>query len=212
MRFVIPPDSSMAECHSCRDYDEYQVGSYILCYQVANSLLSDYSGSWKIGESGITLSCKGLDAPLYFEFGSGTLSYKSLAFPLYPHYSCYQGIKGLRGEICRNLDLEMQLEGRTGPPDLLFNLFVKLIEIFHVRCGLQIRENSEPNGPKSWEIRLRKEGMEGWVGADGVARNRFGETVKIAQWLNLRPEKMATYLFGFNRYCLYYPSPLKQQI
>ena len=208
MRLALTPDHLVGECHPCNEKDEYQVSSYILCYQTADYLLKNYQGRWEIQEREIVLALEGLDGLVHLEFESGSMSVNSLAVSLYSRYSCELGIKGLVEDIIQDLDWQAKLVPQNKEEDFLFSLFVKLIEIFHARCGLCIRKSPASDGSENWEIGMGREGTQGWVTPEGMAINRFGESFPVEKWRGLRPEKAATYMFGFNRYCHHYPSPL----
>ena len=210
MRLALAPYNVIKECKACGERNEESVASYILCFQVANYFLTAYVGEWEMEETGVSVKLKDLNDPLVFEFESGTVLYKTLVCQLYSRYSPDQGIRGLAEGICRDFELMLDTSSH-GYYDPMFNLFVKLIEIFHARCGLCIKKTSNTEGHEVWELSLGQPGTEGWIYRDGSAVNRFGEKVQIEQWFNLRPEKMATNLFGFNRYCRHYPSPVKAE-
>ena len=134
------------------------------------------------------------------------MTYGTITTQLTQRYSPEKGTRLLAEEICQNLGLSVS--DQLTESDYLFTLFVKLVEIFHARCGLQIYTVESQNGEDRWEIALCDEGSKGWLGRHGLAYNRFGEQIDIKEWSILRPEKIATYVFGFNRFCGHYPSPL----
>jgi len=209
MRLALPIYNPVRECSSCPNRDERTVSAYIVSFQLARQLLQRYPGTWKLDQNKLSLLLDGAAAPLEFGLVDGNLHYGSVVTQVVSRYSPSQGINVLANEICRDFVLPEATQATR--PDGLFSLFVKLVEIFHARCGLQVSEETTSNGEPAFVVRLCDEGRIGWVSRDGVAKNRFGEEVTLAAWSGLRLEKAATYLFGFNRFCRHYQSPLAAQ-
>jgi hypothetical protein len=193
------------ECLGCGLRDEKQIATYILSFQIANQLLKRFDGEWNITSNEIVLKLNNAENPITVEFTSGTINYKTLSTKFYPRYSAEEGVNGLVDGLCTDLALPTIAKAHKNS-DFLFNLFVKLVEIFHARCDLRIAPGKTQG---EWEIRLSEDGPFGWIGEDQIAENRFGEKMDIAQWENLRPEKVATYVFGFNRFCKNFQCPMK---
>lgn len=194
------------ECQGCRARDEREISTYILSFQIAEQMLKRFGGEWNISSHEIYLDLKDTDYPFIINFDSGTLHYGSLMASYYHRYSPEKGISALIEDICS--DLSIPSRQPDNDVDYMFKIFVKLIEIFHARCDLKILPR-KTNGEKEWEICLTKDGPSGWVSEDGMAENRFGEKADIYTWKDLRPEKAATYLFGFNRFCKNFQCPMK---
>lgn len=138
---------------------------------------------------------------------SGILVYGSLKTSILIHYHVDKGLTELKEEIIS--DLGLPLTENKEYEDPIFRLFVKLIEIFHARCGLKIKTIENTDEETVWEIYLSETGPHGWISSDGIAKNAQGEQVDIKLWFSLRPEKIAGYVFGFNSFCKNYKSPLK---
>ena len=192
------------ECSGCSLRDEKQVSTYILSYQIAGQLLNKYQGEWKLTEKEIVLNLRGLDNPIIIDTTSGALSYGSVVMRFLQRYSPKLGVKALVNEICSDMGIPSVDEKNN--TEFLFNIFVKLIEIFHARCDLRILPGKAKG---EWEILLSQDSLFGWIGEDNIAENRFGEKIDISQWQNLRPEKAATRIFGFNRFCNHFQCPMK---
>lgn len=207
MRLMIPMDNPLKECHSCKVEDEVKVSARILTFQLAHQLLRRYSGTWKITQGGLELQLKGVDFPFYFEFDTGVIAYGGVRTSILSHYDVDHGVVQLAEELIENLALPYSEE--KGFQDPMFQMFVKLIEIFYARCGLNIRARETEQGTIGWEVFLCEDGPHGWISREGIAENSDGERVDIKRWYNLRPEKLATYVFGFNAFCKNYVSPLK---
>jgi hypothetical protein len=188
----------------CGVREEKQVSTYILSFQIADQLLKSYKGNWEISKNEIVLNLENLDVPLAIEFTSGTIHYGTLTTRFYHRYTPEKGVAGLVGELCSDLAIPTREADQNS--EFLFKVFVKLVEIFHARCDLRIIPGKEKG---EWEIRLNQEGPSGWISEDNIAENRFGEKMDITQWENLRPEKVATYIFGFNRFCKNFQCPMK---
>jgi len=192
------------ECMGCGIRDEKQVSTYILSFQIADQLLRRFDGKWEITEKDIILDLENLNDPIAIEFTSGSINFGTVTTRFYHRYSPEKGVSGLVEELCS--DLAIPVEKSDKNREFLFNVFVKLVEVFHARCDLRIAQGKSG---EEWEIRLSEEGPFGWVSKDNVATNRFGEKIDISQWKSLRPEKVATYIFGFNRFCKNFQCPIK---
>ena len=187
MRIASLTYNEARDCIGCGIRDEKQVSTYILSFQIANELLKHYKGEWKIATHEIVLNLEGLNYPLMIELTSGAINYGTLTTRFYHRYSPEKGVVGLVNDLCSDLAIPM---GKTMKgTGFLFNVLVKLVEIFHARCDLRILPGKAEG---EWEIRLNGEGPSGWVSEDMIAENRFGEKIDISQWKNLRPEKAAT--------------------
>ncbi|MDA8228140.1 MAG: hypothetical protein M0T74_10695 [Desulfitobacterium hafniense] len=207
MRLNIPTYNPVKECTGCITRDESVVSGYILSFQLADQFLSLYGGSWKLSKNEIKLTLEGVTLPLAFDLSNATLSIGTLTTQILSRYSAEKGLTKMIGELISDLNLPTPSFKRDVDP--LFTVFVKMIEIFHARCGLNILPVEGESGLKGWELCLCKEGPRGWISQDGIAENRFGERADITSWYSLRPEKTATYLFGFNRFCKNFASPFK---
>lgn len=198
---------SVKECQGCSRPDETGVSATILAFQLADCLLRRYSGNWELTGEELQITLSGINLPLHFDLNKGLLSYGVLRHQFVASYTSAKGINSLTDELMHVLDLPVP-KG-SGFNDPLLSLFVKLIEIFHARCGLKIAPVREMGEKKRWEISLCEKGLRGWVSAEEIAENRFGEKVDMKEWSSLRPEKRATYVFGFNKFCRNYTSPLE---
>ncbi len=192
------------ECAGCSLRDEKQVSTYILSFQIAGELLKQNQGDWDITSKEIILKLEGFADPVVIDVSSGTITYGTVAMPFYNRYSPEKGVKVLVDEVCSDLSISCGQDSNNS--EFLFNAFVKLVEIFHARCDLRIGP-SKTKG--EWEMSLSQDGPFAWIGEDNIAENRFGEKMDISQWKNLRPEKVATYIFGFNRFCKHFQCPMK---
>ena len=205
MRLALPLDNPAKECISCKVTDENYISGYILSFQVADQLLRCYPGSWEIWPSQLTLQIEGIEEALEFNLGTGSLNKGTFVIQLVPRYSPDKRLSILAGEIAHDLGLPPMTKGDS---DSKFQLLVKLVEIFHARCGLHISPVLF-NQEELLELRLCQEGggPQGWISKENMAINRFGESVDIKKWSDLRLEKQATNLFGFQRFCSHYPNP-----
>jgi len=206
MRLALPTYNPVKECKSCTTRDESAIAARILSFQLADRLLRGLPGQWRIGENELILQPLVANRQIKLDLTTGTVHYGSVATQVVPRYSPHKGIGSLTDEVWS--DLALPAASPNEEIDQVFTLFLKLTEIFHARCGLTILPYDSRNGRETWEIRLGDSGLQGWVRRDLTAQNRFGEVVDLRQWAGLRPEKMATYLFGFNRFCKNYPSPV----
>lgn len=206
MRLALPTYNPVKECKSCKTRDEFAIAARILSFQLADRLLRELPGQWKLGENEIVLYPEHFPEPIELDLASGTVNYKSVITQIVPRYSPAKGIGRLADEV--RTDLVVPAGESECEVDQMFTLFLKLTEIFHARCGLTVVPYDSRSGREVWEIRLGDAGPQGWVRWDLTAENRFGEAVDLKQWAGLRPEKLATYLFGFNRFCRNYPSPV----
>jgi hypothetical protein len=207
MRLTLPTYNPMKECQGCTLRDENKVAAHILSFQLAEHLLKRFSGSWKLTKGELKINLEGNEQPLCFDLNTGTLAYGSVRTSITARYSVEKGIALLSEEVSNNLALSV-VEHKAFT-DSLFSLFVKLIEIFHARCGLNILPVEKDHCLVGWELCLCEDGPRGWISSEGIAENRFGERADIKEWFALRPEKMASYVFGFNKFCGNYPSPFK---
>ena len=192
------------ECRGRSVRDEKQISTYILSFQIAEKLLRIYQGGWKISGNGIILKLDGLTQDLVIDMESGVISYGTVPIPFMNRYSPAKGVMALAQELSSDLNLPSKED--VSDLDFLFKVFVKLVEVFHARCDLRILPG---NADGEWEIRLGEEGPSGWLSTDFIAENRFGEKMEISVWENLRAEKVATYLFGFNRFCKNFQCPMR---
>ncbi|HHV64394.1 MAG TPA: hypothetical protein GXX46_04915 [Peptococcaceae bacterium] len=204
MRIASVVYNEAKDCQGRAVKDEKQISTYILAFEIAEKLLQRYSGQWKIAGNEIVLNLQGLDHPLKIDNINGTINYGTLTTYYYHRYDARKGVSGLVQELC--LDLALPFADGNYSTDFLFKVFVKLVEIFHARCDLRILPGSQ-NG--EWEIRLNQTGPSGWINDQNVIENRFGEKMEISAWEGLRPEKVATYIFGFNRFCKNFQCPMK---
>lgn len=209
MRFIQPTYHRFKECQGCTVRDENKVAAHILSFQLVDLLLKQFSGEWKLTHGEIVLFLEGVESPLRFDLNTGTLHYGSLSTSIVARYSSEKGLAQLLREVSRDFSLPLAPEGVKADGDQLFTLFAKLIEIFHARCGLRISPVEQDNRLVGWELSLSENGPRGWISSEGIAENRFGERVDIKAWYALRPEKMASSIFGFNQFCSNYPSPIK---
>jgi len=204
MRIASLTYNEARECLGCGVRDEKQISTYILSFQIADQLLKRFKGEWKITANEVVLDLEGLNHSLTIDFTSGNINYGTVMARFNHRYSSEKGVSGLAAELCS--DLAIPANEPKSNPDFLFKVFVKLVEIFHARCDLRIAPGKSQG---EWEIRLNQDGPSGWVSDDNIAENRFGEKMDISQWENLRPEKAATYIFGFNRFCKNFQCPMK---
>lgn len=209
MRFPLPIYNPVKECNSCIQQEENEVSAHILAYQVANQLIKAHSGSMTMDCSTLAINLRFLEEPLTINLHSGQLSYQSLSVPLQQHYASGMSLGQIVSEIEDYLALP---EANPGSDYEIYSLLTKLVEIYHARCGLKITTLENSEGKTTWELRLSDQDRVGWIYSDGTAKNRFGEVLELKDWEHLRPEKRASYVFGFNRYCSNYPSPLKEPL
>ncbi|NLI93425.1 MAG: hypothetical protein GX434_14955 [Peptococcaceae bacterium] len=204
MRIASISYNEARDCMGSGVRDEKQISTYILSFQIADQFLRRFEGNWKFTQSEIILNLNSLANPLMIEFHTGTINYGTLTTRFYHRYSPEKGVSGLVEELCSDLAIPGREAKRN--TNFLFNVFVKLVEIFHARCDLRIAPGKAEG---EWEIHLSEQGPVGWISEDGIAENRFGEKIDICQWETLRPEKTATYIFGFNRFCKHFQCPMK---
>lgn len=194
------------ECQSCAQRDEREVSAHILAYQIAHQLLLSVPGQIQVDGNRLILNLEEHD-PLHFDLRSGSLHAYNLNIPLEQRYQRQKGVE----DLVNRLKEEFQITSRN--PDYhidpITTLLVKLIEIYHARCGLHISSVQSQGEKTIWEIKLHEDGPSGWIQSDGVMRNRLGEEMSLTDWSHLRPEKLAMYVFGFNQFCRHYPSPVK---
>lgn len=207
MRFALSLYNPVKECSSRTFREENEVSAHILAYQVAYHLIRNHAGTMSMNHNTLDVIFDSLEEPLTINLRSGYLNYKSLNVPLLQYYASGKRAPEIAAEIHDYLALPVV------NPTIdyeIYGLLTKLVEIYHARCGLQIitLENSE--GKIIWELQLSEQGLPGWISSDGIAKNRFGEVLELQDWKHLRLEKLAAYVFGFNRYCSHYPSPLKE--
>ncbi|MEL1133889.1 hypothetical protein AAC978_01800 [Desulfitobacterium sp. THU1] len=205
MRLTVPSYNPVKQCQGCSQQDENKVAAQILSYQLAHLFLKRYSGTWQIKKDEILLKLESFEQPLQFELNTGTIRYKTLRASLISRYSVEKGLSCLADDIAQDFAFPMS---SAETKDDLFGLFVKLIEIYHARCGLKIVQCEKGNNLLGWELILGDEKLRGWISSEFVAENRFGERMNILEWFKLRPEKMAGYVFGFQRFCENYPTPV----
>lgn len=206
MRLASLSSNPVKECQSCDGREEREVTSHILSYQIAHQLLMSVPGQIQVEGSRLTLNLDSHE-PLHFDLRSGTLNTMNLSIPLEQRYQRDKRLSELTRQIKEELQINGEIEGNQ--VNQIHTLLVKLIEIFHARCGLHI-QSAQTQGDKTlWEIRLCEGGPIGWIQSDGVIRNRFGEEANLDVWKQLRPEKLAAYVFGFNQFCRHYSVPTK---
>lgn len=208
LRIALSVVNPVKDCQCGIQRDEEAVSAHILAYQVAFNLLSSTPGQIQVDRNGLTLRLEEYD-PLHFDLKSGLLNAQNLNIPL---GEGYQGKRGVN-EIVKAIKEELNITPTDNfhKVDPLTTLLVKLIEIYHARCGLQIHTIKCEEDNTIWEINLHEGGPRGWVQSDGTIRNRLGEVAQLEQWTHLRPEKMAAYVFGFNRFCKHFPNPLDKE-
>lgn len=204
MRLATLTYNEAKDCMGSGCRDEKQISTYILSFEIAEQFLKRFAGQWKITGSEIVLYLEDLSHPLAVDFSSGTIHYGTLMTRFFQRYQPQKGVSGLVKELCSDLAIPMREEKNN--TDFLFKVFVKLIEIFHARCDLRIIPGKNEG---EWQISLNQNGPIGWISDDRIAENRFGEKIDISKWENLRPEKAATYVFGFNRFCKNFQCPMK---
>ena len=192
------------ECSGCTPRDEKQISTYILAFQIAEHFLAQKQGGWSITENEIILRLENLEYPLIIDNAAGTLNYGTLTTSFYNRYSAKKGIKVLVKEICE--DFAIVCGQDTLELDYLFKVLVKMVEIYHANCNLRILPGKSSG---EWVIGINSDGPVGWIGEDMIAENRFGEKIDISQWKDVKTEKAATYIFGFNRFCKDFECPLK---
>ena len=208
MRVGLSNYNPVKECRGCVLRDENMVNANILSFQLAHLLLTKFPGTWEIDHGELTLNLEGFEKSLSFDLNTGTLAYGTLRTSFLSRYSPETGLKELYDQIIR--DFGITTKETNVQPDDIFALLVKLTEIYHARCGLYFRTIKQDDQTQGWEMLLCQEGLKGKIDKDGVVENRFGEKVDIKEWANLRPEKRAAYVFGFNHFCKHYPNPLKK--
>lgn len=206
MRLALLSSNPVKECQSCEGREEREVSSHILSYQIAHQLLKSVPGKIQVEGSRLILDLDSHE-PLHFDLRSGTLNTRNLSIPLEQRYQRDKRLSELTRQIREELQINEEMEGIQVDP--IHILLVKLIEIFHARCGLHIQSVQTQGDKTLWEIRLCEDGPSGWIQSDGVIRNRFGEETTLDDWSQLRPEKLAAYVFGFNRFCRHYSVPTK---
>lgn len=207
MRIASLTYNEARDCTGSGYRDEKQISTYILSFEIAEQLLESYGGQWKITHNELVLNLQGLSYPLTIDFSSEIINYGSLMTRFYHRYSPVKGVRALVQELCT--DLAIPFEGqkvKSEKSDFVFKVLVKLVEIFHARCDLQIKPGKTEG---EWEISLSQGELFGWVGRNMIAVNRLGEKLDISEWENLRAEKAATYLFGFNRFCKNFECPMR---
>lgn len=209
MRFPLPIYNPVKECNCYMQQNETEVSAHILAYQVANQLIRKHSGMLAIDADTLVITLNSLEEPIRINLRSSELNYRAMSISLEERYSSGMRLAQIVNEISDYLGLPE--ENITSDLDI-YGLLTKLIEIYHARCGLKIITLDNSDGKVTWELRLSEQGPSGWIYSDGTAKNRYGEIVELNEWKNLRPEKMAAYVFGFNRYCSNYPSPLKEAV
>lgn len=194
------------ECQSCTQRNEREVSSHILSYQIAHELLASVPGHIQVDGSRLILNLQAHD-PLHFDLRSGSLHTNNLNIPLEQRYQKDKRIDELTRQLKEEIHISpAETEHQIDP---LTTLLVKLIEIYHARCGLHVSTAQSQEDKILWEIKLHEDGPSGWIQSDGIIKNRFGEEMKLSDWAHLRPEKLAMYVFGFNRFCRHFPSPMK---
>lgn len=189
--------------------EEKEVSAHILAYQIANELIKNHSGSMNMDQNSLVINLDSLEGPLTINLRSCSLDYQAINIPLQQYYASGKRLAQMVSEIQDNLSLP---KGNAISNYDIYGLLTKLIEIYHARCGLRIITMDNSEGKTTWELRLSEQGPSGWIYSDGTAKNRYGEILELKDWKHLRPEKMAAYVFGFNRYCSNYPSPLKESV
>ena len=204
MRIASLTYNEARDCTGSGYRDEKQISTYILSFEIAEQLLKSFGGQWKITNNELVLNLQDLSHPLTIDFSSGIIHYGSLMTRFYHRYSPAKGVSTLVQELCA--DLAIPLEGPKQTLDFVFKVLVKLVEIFHARCDLRIKPGKTEG---EWEISLSQDELFGWIGHNKIAVNRLGEKVDLSEWENLRIEKAATYLFGFNRFCKNFECPMK---
>lgn len=209
MRFPLPIYNPVKECNCSMQQNEKEVSAHILAYQVANQLLRKHSGTMAMDADTLVISLNSLEEPIRINLRSSELSYQAKSISVEELYTSGMRLSQIVTEI--NDYLGLQEEDTTSDSDI-YELLTKLVEIYHARCGLQIITLDNFEGKVTWELRLSEQGPSGWIYSDGTAKNRYGEIIELKEWKNLRPEKIAAYVFGFNRYCSNYPSPLKKAV
>jgi hypothetical protein len=205
MRVALSNINPVKECQTCIDREEREVSSHILSYQIAHQLLKSVPGQIQVDGNRLILNLEAFE-PFHFDLKSGTLNTRALSIPLEQRYQSDKSLDSL----CRQIKDELQIKAlEDRQVDHIHTLLVKLVEIFHARCGLYVQSVRAEGDKTLWEIRLGEEGPSGWIQNDGLLRNRFGEEINIDSWGQLRPEKLASYVFGFNRFCRHYTLPRK---
>lgn len=195
MRLIQFEYNSESEYRGSFIADEAKVAAQILSFQCAKQFLRRYSGKWELEAGEIRIYLNGIDSALCFELETGMMTYGSSRVSIVDRYTPAKGLECLTGEFIQELSLPIPKS--VGIVDPIFELLVKLIEIYHARCGLEFMAVKKDNKTVGWEIFL-KEGPHGVIYKEGILENRSGERTDIAKWLSLRPEKLATYVYRFN--------------
>lgn len=204
MRIATLTYNEAKDCTGSGYREEKETSTYILSFEIAEQLLKNFGGQWKITNNEIVLNLQGLSHPLSIDFSNGLINYGTVMTRFYHRYSPVKGVTALVRELC--LDMAIPFNEQQYHPDFLFKVLVKLVEIFHARCDLRIRPGKSEG---QWEIYLAQNELSGWVGLNNIAENRLGQKVDLSKWQSLRTEKAATYLFGFNRFCKNFECPMK---
>ena len=206
MRLALANFNPGKDCQSCEGREEREVSSHILSYQIAYQLLMSVPGQIQVDGNRLILNLDSHE-PLHFDLRSGSLNTNNLSIYLEQRYQLDKRLDELTRQIKEELQIIPTEKGHQVDP--IHTLLVKLVEIFHARCGLHIQSVQTHGDKTQWELQLCEGGPRGWIQSDGIIRNRFGEEADLSDWSQLRPEKLATYVFGFNRVCRHYPSPVK---
>ncbi|MDA8227681.1 MAG: hypothetical protein M0T74_08250 [Desulfitobacterium hafniense] len=211
MRIAAPAYNPVKECKSCKGRDESMVSSHILAFQVANEMFKLAKTYPLVEREFLLLELEKADNTLRFDLLKGDLSYGSVSFPLMDKYSPETGVERLIQEVLSKLELTtiypLRYSNEIRESRYIFSILAKLIEVFHARCGLHIITLGRNEDHVIWELSLCEEGPKGWINSNGIAKNRFGDEINIRQWATLRPEKVATNIFGFNKFCSHYSLP-----
>ncbi|ADY56807.1 hypothetical protein Sgly_2523 [Syntrophobotulus glycolicus DSM 8271] len=194
------------ECRGCSGRDELELSRYILAFQVAEELLARFGGQWQIEGNKIVLAIQDCGMEIGIGCYTGLLASGPVQMSLLESYDSFTGIKGLTDRICTMTNIQTENPAKDG--SYLFVLMAKLVQIFHARCNLRILPVDFVR-TKEWEISIGDDQAKGWLNEKGIARNRFGQAADTKDWQGLRPEKAATYLFGFYSFCQNYRNPLR---
>lgn len=208
MRLAPSVLNPVKDCQCSLQRDENEVSAHILAYQIAYHLLSSIPGQIQMDGCHLTLNLEDYE-PLHFDLQSGYLYGQNLKIPFTEGYKDQKKLDEIVKAIKE--ELKITISGQAREVDPITTLLIKLIEIYHARCGLKIYTRKNEDGQTRWEKNLHDGGPSGWVEKDGTIRNRLGEVVRLEQWSHLRPEKRAAYVFGFYRFCRHFPSPLDQE-
>ncbi|NMA68545.1 MAG: hypothetical protein GX958_03905, partial [Desulfitobacterium sp.] len=158
MRVALSVLNPVKDCQCSVMRDENEVSAHILAYQIAYHLLSSISGHIQIDDSRLTLNLEEYGS-LHFDFQSGFLYGQKLKIPFSESYLEEKGLN----ELIKGIKEELRITSvdKLHEVDPITTLLVKLIEIYHARCGLKIYTRENEDGQPIWEINLHDGGPSG---------------------------------------------------